>query len=314
MKKLVLGNTGIEVTELCLGALPMGPLQKNLTVEYSAEIVKTALQKGITFIDTAKTYRTYEPIRKAIKESGIRPVIATKSPAADYETMEAAIHEALEALDLDYIDIFLLHAARASTDVFEVRSGALQCMLDYKAKGKIKAVGISTHSAKVASLAADRDDIDIVFPIINIRGMGILEGSREDMEVSINKCIKGGKGVYLMKVLAGGNLIGDYDKALEYARGVAELPIAIGMISTEEVEFNTAYFNGEDTQKYRKNIGEAKKFFPVPNVCAGCGTCVQTCPNHAISMVEKKARIDYNKCLQCGYCVGTCKFFAIRMI
>lgn len=315
MKKLVLGNTGIEVTELCFGALPMGPLQKNLPVEDSAEIVKSALQKGVTFIDTAQGYKTYLPIRKAIKETGIRPVIATKSPASDYDQMEAAINEALEMLDLDYIDIFHLHAARAATDVFDVRSGAFQCLLDYKAKGKIKAVGISTHSVKVAAMAADIKEIDVVFPIINIKGLGILEGTREEMEVSIKKCINNGKGVYLMKALAGGNLVNDFDRAMSYTRNVADVPVALGMVSLEEVDFNIAYFNGEDTKAFSKNIGKAKKFYPVPSICIGCGSCERTCPNHAIELSEgKKARIDYDKCIQCGYCVGSCKSFAIRMI
>lgn len=314
MKKFVLGNTGIEVTELCFGALPMGPLQKNLSVDECSQIVKSALEKGINFIDTAQGYKTYPPISKAIKEAGIRPVIATKSAVTGYDEMEATIKEALDMLELDYIDIFHLHAARATTDVFVVRKGAFQCLLDYKAKGLIKAVGISTHSAQVASLAADMKDIDIVYPIINVRGMGILEGTREDMEASIKKCVNNGKGVYLMKVLAGGNLVNDYVNAMSYARNIAEVPVSLGMVSLEEVAFNVSYFNGEMTDSLTKNIGKAKKFYPVPGLCKGCGSCIQVCPNHALNLQDEKAFIDYDKCLQCGYCVGSCKLFAIRMI
>src|SRR5690554_5328414 len=133
MKKTSLGNTGIEVTELCFGVLPVGPLQKNLPVEDSAEIIAYALEKGINFLDTAQMYKTYPHIKRALEKTSIRPVIASKSNSHTYEEMEEAILEALEAMKVDYIDIFHLHAAKAETDVFEVRQGALQCLLDYKA-------------------------------------------------------------------------------------------------------------------------------------------------------------------------------------
>ena len=42
----MLGKTGLEVTELCFGALPFGPLQKNLPVDAAAEVLSTALAGG----------------------------------------------------------------------------------------------------------------------------------------------------------------------------------------------------------------------------------------------------------------------------
>ena len=49
MKKYSLGRTGIEVSELCFGALPIGPLQANISVEKGAKLIRTALEKGINF-------------------------------------------------------------------------------------------------------------------------------------------------------------------------------------------------------------------------------------------------------------------------
>lgn len=54
MKKHSLGKTGIKVTELCFGALPIGPLQANISVEKGAKLIRAALERGINFIDTAK--------------------------------------------------------------------------------------------------------------------------------------------------------------------------------------------------------------------------------------------------------------------
>ncbi|MBN2332798.1 MAG: hypothetical protein JXO49_01690 [Deltaproteobacteria bacterium] len=82
MRRMLLGRTGLEVSEVCFGALPMGPLQKNLPVDVCRNIIVRALRGGIDFIDTAQMYKTYEPIRLALKQVPRRPVLASKSTAA----------------------------------------------------------------------------------------------------------------------------------------------------------------------------------------------------------------------------------------
>ena len=316
MEKNTLGNTGIEVTELCFGALPMGPLQKNLPEEESSEIVTYALESGITFVDTAQMYKTYLPIKTAIKKTGIRPVIATKSTAASYEEMEKAIKEALDSMGIDYIDIFHLHAAKANPDVFDIRKGALQCLLDYKNKGIIKAVGISTHNVKVVEAAAMRQDIDIVFPLLNKAGRGIIEGKEEDMRHAISLCEQKGKGIYLMKVLGGGTLIDDYKDCMEYARGLDYChSISVGMVSKEEVLYNVKYFNGEKDLEDIIKIKNKKTVKVSPGVCISCGKCIEVCHSDAPSFNHTgKAFIDQSKCIKCGYCIPSCTAFAIRMV
>lgn len=314
MNEIILGRTGIMVTELCFGALPMGPAQKNMPVMKSAEIVTKALRCGIHFIDTAQIYRTYEPIRLAMETTGIRPVIATKSPASTYVDMDTAVNEALNSLGVEYIDIFLLHAARVGTDVFEAREGALKCLLDYKSKGIIRAIGISTHSVEIVEKASEHSDMDIIFPILNKAGMGILDGTLIDMERAIEQCFTNGKGVYIMKALAGGNLIGDYANSMEYVRQFASgrAAIAVGMVSTDEVDMNVRYFNGETINIESDKL--VKKFFVVPSLCKSCGSCVETCHSDALTIPDSCAIIDDSKCLRCGYCVTSCPQFAIRMI
>jgi len=316
MKMNKLGKTGLEVTELCFGALPFGPMQKNLNMVSCTRIVERALESGINFVDTAQSYLTYEPIERAMKSTGIRPVIATKSAACDYEFMKKAVSEALAQLDVDVIDIFHLHAARADDSVFSERQGALECLLDCKAKGLIKAVGISTHSVKTVQAVASRDDIDVVFPIINISGIGILHGTREEMLKAIADCIAMGKGVYVMKALGGGTLIDRYDEAMTFAREIPGIAsIALGMVSEEELKFNLDYFEGRKRElEVPLKKAAKKRFFVVPTLCNNCGQCRETCPNEAIAECDGRSQIETAKCLTCGYCVGACKMFAIRMI
>lgn len=315
MKKRILGKTGLEVTELCFGALPFGPLQKNLPVEEATEVLAAALAGGVNFIDTAQIYKTYAPIREALKKTKKRPVIASKSPATTYEEMQKAIDEALNELNLDEIDIFHLHAARAGEDVFSQRRGALECLCDNKERGRIKAVGISTHSVKVTALAATVDAIDVVFPLINRTGHGILDGDREAMEQAIAQCVVAGKGVYLMKVLAGGILVGEYREAVEYARSIPGCAsIAVGMVSKAEVDYNLAYFQGRKPAVPPSLKAMQKQFIVVESLCAGCLECVVACPNQAIVERNGKGFIQQTDCLTCGYCVGACPQFAIRLV
>lgn len=316
MKKNLLGKTGIEVTELCFGALPMGPLQKNMKAAESSMVVEAALRNGINFIDTAQAYGTYEPIKIAIDRTGIKPVIASKSNKKTYEETEAAVEEALQKLGLEYIDIFHVHAARESTNAFDIFKESFRCLKDMKDKGKIKAVGISTHSAAVARMAAGINDIDIIFPIINKAGRGIIDGTREDMIDSIRCAISSGKGVYFMKALAGGSLIGDYDEAMKFVRNIGGYSsIAVGMVSPEEVAFNVSYFNGTEFNAIPPTLKNFKRALVSKSLCKGCGTCMKACPNGAICFdKDGKADIDGAKCLTCGYCTPVCPQFAIRIV
>ncbi|MBN2808436.1 MAG: aldo/keto reductase [Deltaproteobacteria bacterium] len=320
MKKMILGKTGIKVSELCFGALPMGPLQKNIPAAESAEIILKALNGGINFIDTAQLYQTYEPIRLALKRAPFRPVIVSKAMAADYDGMRKAVDESLQAMEIDYIDIFHLHAARvpASENVFTQRAGAWQALIDCKKEGLIKAAGISTHSVPTVRLAAEIEEVDIVFPIINKNGTGILFGTLAEMEAAINLCLARNKGVYFMKALGGGCLVKDYHAAVSYARSIAQVPIAMGMVSQAEVDYNLAYFKAAPNEiaKLPELVVEEKCFQILGFLCKDCGSCIEACPSHAIAKESEaiKPKINPDLCLRCGYCVGYCPQFAIRMV
>ena len=317
MKKYSLGKTGIKVTELCFGALPIGPLQANISVEKGATLIHTSLEKGINFIDTAEAYKTYPYIRKALEGYNNEVIIATKSSAKTYEKMEQSIKNALESLNRIYIDIFLLHAARATSLVFKERAGALQCLNDYKSKGTIRAVGISSHVTEVVRKAAGIKEIDIIFPIINKLGLGILGGSVDDMIKAISEAHKAGKGLYAMKVLAGGRLIDELEESFNFVRKIKGISsIAVGMVSTEELELNIKIFNNEDISQDPsfKKIKPTKKLFIFSLLCKGCGTCVKACPNNALTLENGKAVVDHKLCILCGYCNPVCPEFAIRLI
>ena len=88
LKKVLLGNTGLEVSVVGFGVLPIGPSQLALPVEEGAEIIKYAFKNGINFIDTAQYYRAYPYISKALENEDFgNIVICSKSLTDDYDEM-----------------------------------------------------------------------------------------------------------------------------------------------------------------------------------------------------------------------------------
>jgi predicted aldo/keto reductase-like oxidoreductase len=316
MKYNQLGNTGIRVSELCYGALPIGPLQADFPVLKAAEIIRYSLERGVRFIDTAQRYQTYAHIRKALEGFPHQVVIASKSWAVTYDDMSLAIEEARESLGRDVIDIFHIHAARVGDNVFAERKGALDCLCDAKAKGLINAVGISTHSVRAVRLAADVPEIDIIFPLVNLLGFGILDGTLAEMLDAIRLAAERGKGIYLMKAIAGGHLGDRFEEALAFARSVTgSASIAVGMLTKEEVDANVAYFEGQPiSSELKSRVGKKGKKLMVLDMCKGCGACEKNCPNEAIRVSDGKALVDPERCLLCGYCVPHCPQFALRLI
>jgi len=316
MKYNKLGLTDITVSQLCFGVLPMGPMQANISPEEGGALIRLGLESGINFMDTAELYGTYEHILKGTKGFSGEFVIASKSMAADYKGMEGAIQGALKALKRDVIDIFHIHAARASTEVFKEREGALQCILDYREKGYVRAAGVATHNVKVVELASTMPEIDIVHPLINKSSRGILNGTPEDMAEAIEKCALAGKGLYAMKALAGGTLIDQLFEAVSFVRNLKGMhSVAVGMIKEEELKLNLKIFNDEIVNtEMLPVLKNTKKIFVWDFLCKKCGICINACPNGALEMGENMVVVDHDNCILCGYCYPACPEFAIRMI
>lgn len=320
MKINRLGETNLLVSELCFGALPMGPLQMGLSVDDGAKLLAKAIDNGINFIDTAEMYGTYEHIRKGIQGHNKDVVINSKSTACDYQSMEKSIQDALRALDRDYLDIFLLHGARAGADVFTERAGAWQCLIDYKEKGYLRAIGLATHHVGAAANAAKEQELDVLFPLINKTGIGIMGGGVAEMLASIDLCRKAGKGIYAMKALGGGTMLADISGNIQFVRDIPGIAsVALGMVREKELEMNLKIFNGEPLSPEDLAGCKSGKRLTILNACVGCGTCVETCHNNALYFDEaktgkKKPLVHQEKCLLCGYCTKACPGFYIRLV
>ena len=317
MKRILLGNTSLEVSIAGFGVLPMGPSQLALPLEEGAEIIRYALQNGINFIDTAQYYRTYSYIKRALEmETFDDLVICSKSLEWDYDGMMEAILEAREELGREVIDIFLMHEVRSGQ--LELRAGAWNALKDAKDKGLVRAIGISTHHVDITKAAASMDDLDVIFPLFNYAGLGIRSGeafaTADEMYEAIQACHAAGKGVFSMKAFGGGNLTSHYQEALNYVYAKPEIDsVMIGFGKISEVDDLLSYLNGSMDKTYNPDVSK-KKVYINQEDCEGCGSCKNTCPAGAIFYNENGlAEVNHEKCLTCGYCSPVCPVRAVIM-
>ena len=316
MKRVILGNCGLEVSRLGMGVMPVGPNQLSLPLDEGAAVVRYALEAGIDFLDTAQYYHTYPYIKEALRGGHRRPVISSKSLAPDRRGMERATEEARLALDLDVIDIFLLHEVRSGD--FAVRIGAWEALQEAKARGLVRAIGVSTHNVDVTAAMAAEDECDVVFPLINYAGLGIRNGSgpgtAADMLNAICACHAAGKGVYAMKVFGGGNLTVSYQRALDFVCAQDAIDaLMIGFGSRADVDDALAYIEGRMPAGYNPDVSQKKMIVEQTN-CEGCGSCMSMCQSEAIFFNARGlAQIDRSRCLTCGYCAPVCPSRAIIM-
>lgn len=314
MRTVPLGKSGLTVSRLAFGTLTIAPMQRNFPAEKGAELILYAYEKGINFFDTAELYETYAPLRLALKKApGMQ--ISTKTYAYSRELAQKAFDDARLQLDRDVIDLFMLHE-QESRETLRGHREAFDFFLEMKAKGKLRAVGVSTHRVAVAEYAPRYPGLDVLHPLINVTGVGIQDGTRQQMEEALSACHQAGIGIFAMKPLGGGHLLKDPKQAFDYLRGLPFIDcVACGMQSPQEIDVNCAYF--EDVPPDPKALAEtsrAPRELIVQDWCQGCGACERRCGQDAIHVIDGRAVPDPAKCVRCGYCAGVCPEFCIKVI
>lgn len=318
MKTIPLGQSGLEVSRLCFGTLTMGPLQAGIPVEEGAELLHEAYRRGINFWDTAELYYNYPYLRLALKKIGGLPVLATKAYVFSADDARKSLEMARRDLDLDVMPIMMLHEQESALTLQGHRP-ALEYFLQAREKGLIQAVGISCHTVAAAKAAVDFDGIDLLHPILNRRGVGIKDGTLDEMLSAVRGAYDAGLGIYAMKVLGGGHLIPEAEEAVAFVRELDCVhAYAVGMSSLDELEANLCYLEGRSVPgALAATLRRKKRRLHIGNWCDACGACVEGCPQGALYLAgrgdRRRARVREERCILCGYCGAYCPEFCIKI-
>lgn len=316
MKKVGFGNTGLRIAPLVFGSLPLGPLQADLSPEEGGRLIRQAVEGGVNLIDTAELYETYGHIRAGLDGFDGQVLIATKTHSTDPAVARTHVERALRELGRERLDIVHMHAARVA-DPFAERQAVLEALVRMKQEGKIAHVGLSSHYVSAIAKAAQVPEIEVLHPLINRTGMGIIDGTAQQMEEAIALAAGNGKGIYAMKALAGGNLISDARRSLEFVMNLPGVQaVAVGMLCSEEVSGNLALFSGmgDEGTDWARLQSRTRKLRIMDRFCKGCGLCVAACTNDALHMEDAKPVLEREKCILCGYCGAACPEFIIRVV
>ena len=255
-----LGETGLLLSVLGMGTLTVSPAQNDLPLAAAGEILAYAVRRGINWLDTAHLYNNYAQIRAALDRLSVPPLIMTKTYAYEAAQVGRDFDYARRELGLDDLAALMLHE-QESPLTLAGHVEAFEAMLRLRERGLIKAVGISTHSVSVIeSLVRVRSDssddfsipaiyreADFVFALLNQTGIGLLDGSWQEMEQAARAAERSGLGVLGMKLFAGGHLLSQRAQAVKAALSLDFVTSwSVGMGSQAEIDVNLDWFCGRE--------------------------------------------------------------------
>ena len=318
MEYRTLGKTGLKISRLGFGGIPIQKIDADGTKKLIGELIK----EGVNYIDTARGYTVSEEYLGYALE-GVRDkfVLATKSMARTKDAMEKDIETSLKNLRTDYIDLYQVHnPGAADIDKVMAPGGALEALYEAKAAGKIGHIGITLHAVELFERALELDWVEsIMFPYNIVETQG---------ELLIAKCAERNIGFICMKPLAGG-AIDDASLALRFTVSNPAIDVVIpGMADAAEIKenvaavSNTAPLTSEEQEKISKiRDGLGTNFCRRCNYCAPCTAGINIPAvflfegyfsryNLKEWAVERYAQLakTASDCIGCGVCETRCPY------
>jgi aryl-alcohol dehydrogenase-like predicted oxidoreductase len=245
IEKRELGKTGLKVTILGLGCAQIGALRN---FKLAIEIIETAIDLGINYIDTASTYGdAEEKVGEVMKSRRNEVVLATKTLQRDKESSWREINTSIERLKTDYVDILQIHSVNtmAELDKITSKNGSLYSVIKAKEQGLCKHIGITGHTRpEVIKEALNRFDFETV--LVPLSSVDKLLNDFGDVIFPVAK--KKNVGVIAMKVLSDGRVTDFVEDSLRY---VFSLPISTAIVGVKSIA------------ELKQNVEIAKNFVPM---------------------------------------------------
>ena len=316
MREITLGSTGITTRENAFGALPIQRDDKDTAVA----ILRRAYEGGMTFFDTARAYSdSEEKVGEAFHGMREKVYIATKTAAKTPEQFWEQLETSLRMLQTDYIDLYQFHCVGQCYKPGD-GTGMYECMLEAKAQGKIRHIGVTAHNIEIAMECVQSGLYETMqFPFSYLSS---------DKEIAlVQACKEANMGYIAMKGLAGG-LIHDSKAAMAFMTQFDNVLPIWGVQRMSELEEWLAFM--DETPEYTDEIRafvEKEKLELAGDFCRGCGYCmpcpvgiqINNCarmslmlrraPSKAWLTKEMQAEMmKIENCLHCGACASKCPY------
>ncbi len=206
--------------------------------------MKEAYDRGCRLFDCADMYGSHPYIIPALKGiprdkfTIVSKLMIWDPPAEEKEKPLVTIDRFLKELNTDYIDLLLLHCMMAP-DWNKTLKPYMDGMSEAKAKGKVRALGVSCHSMDALKVAAEEPWVESVHTRINATGTD-MDGSPDEVVPIIRKIHDAGKGVVGMKLIGQGEYRDDRKLREQSADFVFNLgcvnAVVVGFESIDEVK------------------------------------------------------------------------------
>ncbi|NLC04432.1 MAG: aldo/keto reductase [Tissierellia bacterium] len=270
MEKRILGKTGFEVSVVGFGGIPAQRLDK----EQVLELLREAYDQGMNFIDTARGYMASEElIGYGLEKLGRdKFYLATKSMSKTYEGIIDEFNLSLSLLRTDYIDLYQFHNVKSFEEYDQIMgdNGAYKAVKELQEQGKIREIGISSHSKDVLDMVIDTgffNTIQYPYNAVEIQGEEIFKKAKAN-----------NIGVIVMKPLAGG-AISKGELAIRYVLDNPNISVVIpGMDSVAQIIQNArAGIDRREMTDEEKEILDKEASTLRDEFCRRCGYCLP-CP------------------------------------
>ncbi len=167
--KRALGKTGIDVTILGLGG--EGVLRTFGREQEAYAVINRAIDSGVNYFESARAYAGSESYYGlALKERRREIFLTSKSHARDKEGALQHLHETLENMKTDHLDLWQVHDVRTRQDIEEIfgPGGAIEAFTEAKAGGLTRFVGVTGHhDALILKECVETFDFDTVLMPVN---------------------------------------------------------------------------------------------------------------------------------------------------
>ena len=266
MSMVTLGSTGICVNKNGFGALPV----QRVTKEDAVYLLRKAYDGGIRFFDTARAYSdSEEKLGAAFEGMREKVFISTKTMAKDVEGFWKDLETSLSLLKTDYIDIYQFHNPSFCPKPGD-GTGLYEAMLEAKAQGKIRHIGITNHRMSVAEEIIESGLYETLqFPFC------YLATDRE--KALVQGCKEKNIGFIAMKALSGG-LITNSAAAYAFEDQYDNVLPIWGVQREKELDEFLSYIACPPAMTDEiKTIIEKDQKELSGNFCRGCGYCMP-CP------------------------------------